>query len=941
MIRCKSLAKSIAWTAAAALLAACVPEAVKNAAPPIGSTVTRSKAPDKEVLPVIASEPVAADADKASDNYRKLLELQPDSNTKAESMRRLADLQVQAQDARGNDEGSETALRDAIRLYNELLNARPDEANNDRVFYQLARAYQNAGDADAAIDTLQRLTERHPKSKLAGDARFRRAELLFLSARYEEAESEYSIVMDVEAATAFFEPAQYKMAWSRYKQGKYESAVDEFLKILDRELPPGELFDRAEALSGVGKGKLEYAQDSLRVTSLAFGSMGGGSALNDYLARKGDPRYFPLLYASLGEQLMEKQRYSDAAGAYAAFTQRHPKHRHAPSFQSRVIASFASGGFRDLVVREKERYALTYDPQAAYWAGATPTAEVMGELRVHLGDLAQHYYAKGGKDKSTADFLTAARWYQRIMDVYPRDPEIAGINFLLGESLYNGGRTLDAAREYTRTAYDYPPHPRAAEAGYAAVLAYQRHAKEIAPEARAAGLRQAIDSGVRFAGQFPTHPEVMPVLTRSAEDLFELKAYDEAISVAARVLQHNKPVDERLRRTAWGVTADSHFARERYAAAETAYSEELKLIAKRAPDRMDVVEQLAASVYKQGEAAKAGGDLRQAVFHFLRVATVTPESKIRATADYDGAAMLIQLEDWPAAARVLEAFRGNYPAHALEADVDKKLALVYEKDNKPAQAAAVYGRIARRNSETPEVRREAAWLAATLFDQAKEPAQTAVAYDYYVKTFPRPVARSIEGRQRLMELARDRGDAPAQLRWLREVVSADETAGNERSDRTRALGATASLELGRFAVAEARGLRLSLPIERSLPRKKQAMENAITALSKAANYGFAEITTAATFELGALYQDFGQSLMNSERPRGLQELELEQYNLLLEEQAFPFEEKAIETYEANLRRIPQGLYDEWIRKSYQALLAMAPGKYGKREQGEDRYDSLQ
>lgn len=140
--------------------------------------------------------------------------------------------------------------------------------------------------------------------------------------------------------------------------------------------------------------------------------------------------------------------------------------------------------------------------------------------------------------------------------------------------------------------------------------------------------------------------------------------------------------------------------------------------------------------------------------------------------------------------------------------------------------------------------------------------------------------------------------------------------------------------------AAAKRLRLTAPLDKSLAAKKTAMELAIASLNRTAGYGFAETTTAATYEIAGLYQDFGQALMNSERPPKLKDLELEQYNLLIEEQAFPFEEKAIQAHETNLRRIEQGRYDNWIKQSAAALVKMAPGKYSKREQSEDIYDSL-
>ena len=923
------------------ILAACTPPVIKNAAPPI-SQVSKRAAPDEAVLPIIKSEPIAADSGKAVDNYRKLLELTPDTDTKSESMRRLADLQVQIEDAKGNDTTSSQGLRDAIRLYNELLYAHPEDKNNDRVFYQLARAQQNSGDVDAAIDTLERLTKRLPDSQLAGDAHFRRAELLFNNKRYAEAEPEYKTVMDMADKTPFFESAQYKFGWSRYKQFNYDGALDVFIAILDRELPKTELYDTADVLKVVSKAKNDLVRDSLRVTSYSLIALGGGKAANEYLAKKGDPRFYPLIYSALGEALLEKERYSDAADAYAAFIERHPTHERAPSFQARIIKTYADGGFNDLVIREKERYATTYDPAAPYWAGKQPTEEVLNGLRLHMLDLAKYYQARGqqDKEKNQADFLVAAKWYRRTMEVFPKDANVPELNFMLADVLLDGGKTAEAAQEYSKTAYSYGLHPRAGDAGYAAVLAYEKVAKDGPPEQRQAALRQTIDSGVKFADTFPGHAELMPVLTRMAEALYELKSYDEAIKVASRVLKSPRAVAYQLRRSAWSVTADSQFALKHYPEAETAYAEELKLTAKDSASRPEVIEQLAASVYKQGEAARSAGNLREAAQQFLRVGQAAPESKIRPTAEYDGAAALIQLEDWPAAEKVLESFQQTYPGHTLGADVDKKLAVAYQKDNKPLQAAQTYRRIATRQSETLDTRREASWLSATLFDQAKSPADAAKAYEAYIISYPRPLVRSMEARSRLVDYSRDSGNTAELNRWLRDIIAADDSAGAERTEKMHVLAAKSAMELARYNIADAKQIRLTLPVEKSLPRKKAAMEVAIQSLAKVGSYGYSDITTAATFELGGLYQDFGKSMLDSDRPTKLSGLELEQYNLLLEEQAFPFEEKAIQTHETNLKRIRQNIYDEWVAKSYTELLKMAPAKYGKHEKGEEIYETL-
>ncbi len=929
---------------AALLLAACAttPDEVKNAAPSIKQAL-RKQAPVDQKIPLARTEPTAPDPDKALKNYQQLLDLNPDEDTRAEALRRTADLEVQGDDLKGGGEGSAAALAKSIKIYEQLLTERPGDRNNDRVLYQLARAQQNANSTDAAIDTLARINKDFPDSTLAGDAHFRRAELLFLRTRYAESEVEYGLVMAYQDRTPFFEPAQYKYGWSLYKQSKYDAAIGSFFNILERELPPGEVSDSETGLAGVKKGKTDLVRDSLRVVSLSLVTQGGGPAANEYFQKHGDPRFFPMIYDALGKLLIERERYTDAAETFAAFTTRYAKHPLAPAFQTQVIAAYQAGGFRDLVIREKERYATVYDPRADYWAGKPPTQEVLNELRKHIEDLARHHHAlaqasKADRAKAQPEFLAAAKWYQRFIEVFPNDPKSPDIGFLFGDALLDGGRTREAAEQYAHVAYDMRPHPRTADAALASFQTFEKFQKEVAPADQPAALRLAVDSGIRLSEAFQFHPEKIAVLTQVAKDLYDLKSLDEAIKMAQRILSNVPVAAPEFRRVAYSVIGDSQFEQKRYAEAEAAFAEELKLTPAN-PQRHEVSDQLAASIYKQGEVARDAGDLRRAVGHFLRIGEVVPDASIRPNAEYDAAASLIQMEDWPTAAKVLEGFRSRFPDSKLSADVDKKLAVSYQKDNKPAQAAGAYARIAQRQGESPAVKVEASWLAATLYDESKMFAQAGPAYESYVNAFPRPVDRAMQARSRLVDFSRDAKNGERELFWLTEIVKADASAGAERTDATKSLAAKSSLQLGRISSAQARSVRITLPIEKSLPAKQKAVESAIEALNRAGAFGFADVTTAATYELGVVHQDLAKSLIDSERPK-LSGLELEQYNLLLEEQAFPFEEKAIQAHETNLRRIPNGIYDQWVAQSAKALAVIAPGKYGKREKSEETYESL-
>lgn len=888
-------------------------------------------------LPVVKSEQVAPSTELALQNYEKLLELPQDPITRAETMRRLADLNLEIDEASGGTDlkASEARLRRSVELYNTVLADQPTLPTNDRVLYQLARAYQDLGENDKAEVALQRLTRDYPTSSYADDAHFRRAEVLFKIGQFDDAAEEYRYIVALKGATPFFEAAQYKLGWAEYRQSNYESAIGIFVQVLSRELPPGELTDAKAALEGVKAGKKDMAQDALRVIALSFAQLGGGEAVNKYFQAHGEPPYSALVYFAVGEHLLEKKRYTDAAATYRSFVNLHPRHELAPLFLSRAIAAQDLGGFIEPVVEEKERYVRHFDPAGAYWGGRAPTPEVMKDLRSHLEDLARFYQSRAQKEKADnpaqarADFATATQRYRRLLDLYPGDAHAAELHFLLAEALFDAGDAAGAAAEYDRVVRDYPSYDKAPDAAYAALLACQKRSDEAAEAQKPEALRQSVAAALRLADRYPQHAQALPALTRASEDLYRLHDFDTAVQVAERVIKANPPAPEPLRRTAWNVTADAHFSQKRYAQAEIAYTALLELT----PDaeaRKPLEERLASSIYKQGEAARDAGDVRAAAANFLRVARNAPDASIRATADYDGAAMLIAAQDWTQAAAVLTAFRARNPQSPLLPELDKKLAVVFQNTGRLREAAEVLDRIAARPSETPQTRADAAWLAVTLLEQAQD-ARAAAACEAYLHRYPQPFDRAIEARQKLADFARARGDVARREHWLRELIAADAAAGSARTPRSRQLAAQAVLEQGRQEAGKARRIALKAPLKTSLPPKKKAIEAALATLTRAADYGDADVTTAATYEMGVLYQDFSKDLLGSPRPLKMGPLERQQYDLLLEEQAFPFEEKAIQFHEANLQRVAQGVYSVWVGRSLQALAQLDPAKYGKRE----------
>jgi tetratricopeptide (TPR) repeat protein len=888
----------------------------------------------REPPEVRAGETVAPDPDRARDLYRRFLELEAgDPALRTEAMRRLGDLQLEAGDtARGETTGlGEAETREAIAIYTQLLEQQPGYARADVVLYQLARGWESLGETDKALSYLDQLVAKYPSSPRMDEAQFRRGEILFVARRYPEAQKAYVAASAYGVQSEFYEQSLYKLGWSLFKQSENEAAIDPFVRVLDLKLTdpskPGGVVEPAD----LARADRELVQDTFRVLSIGFSYVDGQETLDRFLSRRGDLPYAFMLYSELGDLYVGKQRFTDAADTFRAFVERYPDHERAPLLQMQAIEAYKKGGFAQLVLDGKKEFVERYRLGSSYWAARTPEQfpAVARELKTNLTDLAQYYHAEAQRTKKKTDYHEAARWYREFLQSFPDDPESAGTNYLLAETLYESEDFRAAALEYERTAYAYPFHEKSAPAGYAALVAYERESKSLGGSAAADLNQQRLESQQRFAMTFPAHPESAALLTRTAREFYDLKDLPRALEVAGLVLARQPPVDLAMQRTAWTVTGNAQFDTGRYADAEGAYLQVQSLLAPQDPEATAITERLAATIYKQGETKQAAGDAPGAIDDYLRVGKLAPGAAIRETAEFDAGALLVGLKDWPRAIGVLESFRSAYPASARQADVTRNLALSYLEGGRPGEAAGEFERIADSGAESPEVQRNALWQAAELYEKSDQRARAMASYENYVRRFPAPLAEAMEARQKLADHSKDLGDLPGRREWLDRIIVADRDAGPARTDRSRYLAALATLELTSASRDAFQSIPLVAPLARTLADKKGAMERALAGYQAATAYAVAEVTTAATFEMGELYRRLAADLMKSERPANLDTEELEEYDLLLEEQAFPFEEKAVEVHELNAARAAEGLYDQWVRKSYAVLAEVEPARFGK------------
>jgi hypothetical protein len=159
----------------------------------------------------------------------------------------------------------------------------------------------------------------------------------------------------------------------------------------------------------------------------------------------------------------------------------------------------------------------------------------------------------------------------------------------------------------------------------------------------------------------------------------------------------------------------------------------------------------------------------------------------------------------------------------------------------------------------------------------------------------------------------------------------DASAGAERTDRSRFLAAQSALVLTERYFAGFADIELVQPFEESLASKQNSMNAALAAFEALVAYQVGEVTAAATYYIAEIYYEYSRSLMDSERPADLAASALVDYDLALEEEAFPFEEQAIEVHEQNFALISSGLFNQWVQRSLDKLAELMPGRYAKSE----------
>ena len=906
-------------------------------------------------LPDTSAKVALVQVEQIEQSYRAALASAEEPKMRQQIQMRLADLEMmRSENTQLNAQDVHNFYDKPIAMYRELLSAQEADpkiksVDNDQLRYKLAKALSLDGRSDEAGQVLDNLASSAPDSPFIAETQFRRAEKAFSEGNYKAAEAAYASVLANGDNSLLKQNALYMQGWAQFKRSDYEAALQSFAGVLDQLLgAAGEPSDMEQALTDLGGAKTNLVNDTLRVMGLSLSYLEGPDSISALQTQLGGKRpYEYMLYQQLGQLYLEQKRFTDSAATYQHFVEHNPDSDFAPSFSIKVIDTYQQGNFPSLILPAKQDFVQRYGIRSNFWTqrkgviGSAATAylhQSLEELAQYEHAQAQTLNAANKQGEAQAAYGRAANWYREFVQTFEKDPQAAEMTFLLAECLNEAGDWPGAMEAYEQVAYGYMDKLRGADAGYGAVIIPQRliTSAEKFPDAKLQEWKERkIENALRFAEVYKTDARAMPVLTDAGADLLAQNRYLEAKAVAERVIAAEPPAEGSLQFTSWLILGHSRFELKEYANAEQAYTQVLAMLPAfgkqaNAPSADQIRERIAASIYRQAEASLAFGDKETAIKQLLRITQVTPNTDIAIKAQYDAGLYLMELENWQQAENVYSDFRRKYPQHALTATLPAKMVVIYQGEEK-WQLAADELNLMASSSNDPEVKRQSVYMAAELYEKSGKRDMAIEQYRRYASDYPRPLANALEAQFKLTELYKANGDSAKRDYWLQQIVATNKAAGSAKTDRSVYLAASAQTELSEASFDKYQRIKLTLPIKNSLKAKRAAMEQALKEQEQILNYGVAEFTTQASYKIGEIYGQLGRDLMDSQRPNGLDELALEQYEILLEEQADPFQLKAIEIHQANAQRAWTGTYGPWVKRSFDALAKLLPARYNKAE----------
>ena len=856
--------------------------------------------------------------DRSISLYRSLVSeyLDTGDDLMAEASFRLAELLFEAErerltkilDKKGVEGDLVPDFSEAIKAYSAVVMDFPGHPLVEDALYGLAYCYTEQGDPDKAAQGYLRLIKLYPETRYSMEINMRLGEYYFDLGDMGRAQAHYRVVIK-KGETEYLDKAYYKLGWSLYNQDRYEEAINSFFQLLDLD---NEQTKEAGSLVG----------ESIDIIARSYAESSGTPGLARRLAKRGKDSSSPAILLKLADLFKERSLYPEAVGTYRTFIKNYPEARELPLALSHLGESYHIRGDLLTALELSESYPTYLGPGSPLYKSSSEEEKVtlLSLVLDTLEKSADRRRARAKTGGSSTDMDLALNDMNKYVELAEGDIPCR-TRSLLGTIQSELGMYPQTPATFNNLASDAQCQ-RWAESASLQSIDFQL---KIYEEKKLVDLDILAESVNRFVGVSPDNASAPRAILAMGEIFSNTGNYRGAREWFSRLIRLYPSSSESSR--ARTMMARTFFQENRYRQAAAWFKEAWR----KSPGSENGKEARRLHIYslfKEAEKNSDEGQISRAAERFESLFRSFPDSDVAQVSLYNAGKLYKNMGLEMKATDIFEELAAAYETSSLGNKALQTSILILEALGDPKRAAEDALALAERSSG--DERAKALLKSADLFRDAGAGEKAAAARKIFTQSYPDPPERLA---RQLYLLGEDYRSA---LKWNLARDSFSKVIRMHRKDPDNKIAseyaARAQLSLGEEVYGRYTRLKLDPPIEASIKRKRDLLKKVIKNFVDAGKYRVSEVATAANYYIGRSLEQFKDDILESAPPAGLTDTEMEEYTQMLQEIAYPFEEKALEAYRVNVIRSQKlKILDEWIERSFARLSQLAPWAYEREE----------
>ncbi len=831
------------------------------------------------------------------------------------------------------------SYRPSIEMGYKILDKYPTASFVDKVVYRIAICHLEENNLERAREFFQKLLAEYPKSDYIFESNFRLGEYFFDRRQYPEAINHYSKLMN-NWQNPFFDMALYKLAWSYYNQNDFAKAISTFTYLIDDI----NMVNKAQNTEILGKTKTDLRKESIMYVAQCFADYGGARKAETFMHQFGEKPYSLEIFTRLAETYQTRNFYEEAIQTLEAILRLWPYHEQAPDFQNRIVSNYLQAGDAEKAETARVAMVKNYGPGSA-WLVKFPDGpareKALALSEETLFTLATEAQARGQKEMSERSYLLAIERYSEFLTKFPKAATAGKVQYFQAESYYEIKDFANAANAYHKVVRNFPDSEFKAEAAYNRILA---HFDELSAAAQndtmKFSLADFLGSGKSdtlrvpnsiypkaliacndFIKLLPASEKMPDILMKYGESLFSLNQYAMAQRVYSKLIKDLPAcqfvVQAHLLNAQCAIQMEQYIDAEQWA----------RTVVEKYPDSTRQVERahrlINSTKFKVAEAYKKKGEAATAAEAFANLATGSNDSTISEMALVEAALQYEQAGNKDRAIDTYEKLYFKFPNSPRVDEALFKAAVLCEEASNWTRAAQNYLGLVSLRANSPYAAK-AVFASAQCYENAGLLENALKTYDRYLETYNSDPGQYLEALVRAGEICYKRKDYQPATAYFKRTIGSYQNYVRESHAVDVYMPAQAQFLLGEIQFETYRQVNLEPPLDKSLKRKQALFNEVLTGYKDAAGYQVADWTTAASFKIGATFEEFSRFFWESPRQQIAEEL-MAKYEEQLQQKIRPLKEKAFAAYQTNVKQAEEnGISNTWVEQSRQRIQALGP-----------------